>query len=211
MAVHQVKWTVGGTASWKSIRRHWLAVGLYLALSFFFLGACFISAGTYSAVVKAQHIIELTDAEHSAYVLENGSVLLTFSIVLDNPSRYPVTFSSVRWDVSIVNDTGPSVRYIILGGEYYGLSAGLSAAARSQTTYSYELILSGSTLSEVRGFVEYSNVHQGTSLTLETAPYVFEFEVLGWLGDFQHEYLRETYLNDLVTINLTYSSSEGEQ
>jgi hypothetical protein len=64
------------------------------------------------------------------------------------------------------------------------------------------------TLSKLFGFINYSQ-GLGQSYTLETLPYMHDFSIMLMIGEFEHEYLREGYLNNLVTVSLTYSSEEA--
>lgn len=191
---------------WKSIRRHWFSTALYVAFSAFFLVASVVSVSTYVSVVDAHERIVLADPTHGASVQPNGTLLVSFSVDIVNPSRYDLSLYSVNWEVDVVNGTSGPGWIIPVAGEYWGLFASPVVPARSYLTLSYaEYVSDPSTLSRLRGFVNYSS-SIGLSMTLETIPYHHRLVANGWLEDFNHDYLREFYLNDLVRVVLDYDS-----
>jgi len=190
----------------RSVKRHWFSVMLYSIFAVFFLVASLISAATYVSVVDAQERIELVRPSHSASLLSNGTLFVSFSIDIVNPTRHDVSLYMMNWEVEVVNGTSGPGWLIPVTGEYKGPGTSPLVPARSEMTFDYESYVSDPvTLSKLNGYVNYTN-GLGGSIDLETVPYTYTLTCLGWLGDFEHEYLREFYLNDLVRINLMYSS-----
>lgn len=190
----------------ESVRGRWFATLLYAFFCVFFVVASVISVSTYVSVVDAQERVRLENISQGASLLPNGTLLITFSVDIVNPSRYDVDFYGVNWEVVVPNGTSGPGWLIPVAGEYWGSGASPTLLARSEITLEYEsLVWDPTTLSRLRGFVNYSN-SQGGSLTLETVHYGHWFVANGWLGDFEHEYLREFYLNDLVKITLEHDS-----
>ncbi|MBN1678578.1 MAG: hypothetical protein JW880_08575 [Candidatus Thermoplasmatota archaeon] len=191
---------------WKSVRRHWFSVMLYTAFSVFFLAASLLSAATYVHVVDAHERIHLEEASHSASILPNGTLLITFSIEIANPTRYDVSLYTVSWEAVVFNGTSGPTWIIPVASEYRGSSESPLVPAGSDMAFSYSShVTDPLTLHRLKGYINYT-VSQGGSVTLETLPYVHGFTAYGWLGDFEHEYLREFYLNDLARITLDYDS-----
>jgi len=195
----------------KRVKKHWFSSVIYLAFSLFFLGACFFSANTYSAVVQAQRDITLENPVLDAEELVNGSLRLTFSIEVSNPTRFALHLYTSSWTVRIVNSSSQTEGTITLGTMYMGPTSFLNVSGHEAYTFEFEsIVYEPSTLSNIKGFINYS-ASEGDDYTLETIPYENEFRFIGMIGEFQHEYLRESYLSDLVTIDLRYTSSEGTQ
>jgi len=194
----------------KDLRNHWFSTSMYLAFFLFFLVAGIVSALTYGTVVRVQEQVGLESASYDAQLLDNGSVEIAFSITLSNPSRYTLHLSTTTWTVRVVNITGEDRRSITLATEYIGPTIGLTVPARSDRTFDFATIVSDpSLLSELQGFINYSS-SLGHHYTLSTIPYEHEFAAIAWIGEFRHDYVREGYLNDLVTIDERYVSGEGQ-
>lgn len=190
----------------RSLRRHWFSVILYAAFSMFFLAASLISAATYVRVVDAHERIQLDNVSEAATLLPNGTLLITFSVDIVNPSRYDLSLYTVNWEAVVVNGTGGPGWVIPVGSDYRGSGSSPVVPARSEMAFDYSSYVTAPvTLSRLKGYVNYSN-GQGGSMTLDTVPYVHGFTAYGWLGDFTHDYLREFYLNDLARIALDYDS-----
>ena len=68
-----------------------------------------------------------------------------------------------------------------------------------------EIVSDRGVISKILGFINFSR-SQGVDYTLESVPYLHEFALIATLDDYKHDYLREIYLNDLVTVELTYAS-----
>lgn len=190
----------------KSIRQHWFSVTLYVLLSVFFLVASVLSASTYVSVVSALDKIDLGEASYSASELDNGTLVISFSIDLENPSRYDIDMYTINWEVTLPNGTSGPGWLISVTSVYMGPGQASVVPSGETVTFDYVSFVSDpGTLSKLDGFVNYSN-GLGEDYTLETLPYVHEFDAIGWLGDFSHDYLREFYLNDMVKVSLSYNS-----
>jgi hypothetical protein len=190
-------------------RKHWVTVTLYVVFSLFFLGACFVSANTYSAIAQAQRDIALESPQFDAEIVQHGHLNISFSVQLHNPSRYTLHISTLSWYTTLVNSSNPDERIIPLGEDYVGPTRYLEVPAKSTVNYTFWAIVSDPvTLSKLFGFANYSN-GLGQSYNLETLPYTHEFTVMLYIGEFDHDYDREAYLNNLVTVILAYSSEEA--
>jgi hypothetical protein len=188
------------------VRRHWFAVTLYVAFSLFFLLSAMVSVNTYSAVVKAQRDVALQNPASSVTTLPNGSLEFTFSIQLKNPSRYVLNSATYSWYVELDNSTSATDRVITLGSSYTGPTMGVRVLAHSEKSFSFGSVVSDpGVLAKLYGFVNYSR-SLGHDYTITTLPYVYRFSFIASIGDFKNDYLREMYLNDLVTIDVSYSS-----
>lgn len=192
----------------EKVKRHWVTATMYLVFSMFFLGACMVSANTYGAIAQAQRDISIEDPARAAVIVEHGNLNLSFSIQLHNPSRYTLHVYTQSWYVTLHNQSGTSSGTIPLGEDYVGPTRYLEVPAKSTVNYTFWSVVSDrDTLAKLFGFINYSR-GTGVDYTLETLPYQHEFSVMLFIGEFDHEYLREGYLNSLVTVNLTYSSAE---
>lgn len=196
--------------SWKAgLRKHWIAVTLYLMLSLFFLGAAIDSARTYSSVVGAQDRVVLANAFHEEAVLANGTILTSFKIDLVNPTEYDFEVASVTWYVKVYNESNGPSPYIQLGRDYTGPTEGMEVPASALTTLDFQAFVSDPiTLMRLQGFINYSKT-QGTTYTLYNLPYTYELSFRAFMKEFKHDYFREQYLNDLVMVDLFYSSREA--
>ena len=188
--------------SFDELKEHRLALVLFAVMSAFFFGAAVYSTVTYSSVVRAQVDIGLMNAEQTATANTNGTITLRFSVDLDNPTGYLLHVTSASWQIYIENGTlGPN-HIIPLGLVYTGPTAYEDIRAKGTTNLNHELLVVDSAiLARLNGFFNYS-ASIGKNYTVETAPYTNDFRVIAWIDDFKHDYDREQYLNDLVTIDL---------
>jgi hypothetical protein len=194
---------------WDDLKKRWFTVALCVAFSLFFLISGIISSMTYSFVVSVQREDKLENPLFSASLLSNGSLRITFNITLSNPSRYILHLSTVTWSVMVHNSSGGSNRTIPIDTAYAGPTAYITVPAKDERVFGYDIVVSDpETLADLMGYVNYS-AQTGHSYTLETIPYYHQFEASAWIGEFGHNYLRESYLNDIVTIDLTYNSVSG--
>jgi hypothetical protein len=194
---------------WDDLKKRWFTVTLCVAFSLFFLISGIISSMTYSFVVSVQREDKLENPLFSASLLSNGSLRITFNITLSNPSRYILHLSTVTWSVMVHNSSGGSNRTIPIDTAYAGPTAYITVPAKDERVFGYDIVVSDpETLADLMGYVNYS-AQTGHSYTLETIPYYHQFEASAWIGEFGHNYLRESYLNDIVTIDLTYNSVSG--
>jgi hypothetical protein len=194
---------------WDDLKKRWFTVALCVAFSLFFLISGIISSMTYSFVVSVQREDKLENPLFSASLLSNGSLRITFNITLSNPSRYILHLSTVAWSVMVHNSSGGSNRTIPIDTAYAGPTAYITVPAKDERVFGYDIVVSDpETLADLMGYVNYS-AQTGHSYTLETIPYYHQFEASAWIGEFGHNYLRESYLNDIVTIDLTYNSVSG--
>jgi len=190
----------------KSIKEHWVTVVLYALFSVFFLVCSVVSAGTYSAVVRTQRNVELINPTSGVSILPNGSLELDFSIELSNPSRYVLHTQTISWYATLENGTtGPNM-IITLGTAYTGPTTGLRVPPKSEKNFSFSSVVSDpAIIARLNGFINYSAA-SGHTYTLTTLPYNHQFSFIGTIGEFKNDYLREDYLNKLVTVEVTYSS-----
>ena len=190
----------------RTAREHWVTVVLYLLFSVFFLVCSVISAGTYSAVVKTQRDVDLEHPSHSVSILPNGSLELDFSIELSNPSRYELHSQSMSWYATLENGTTGPGRIITLGTAYSGPTSGLRVLPKSEKNFTFSSVVSDpAVIAKLNGYINYSAA-SGHTYTLTTLPYIYDFSFIGTIGEFKNDYLREDYLNQLVTVEVTYSS-----
>jgi len=193
----------------RKAKKHWVTVTLYLVFSLFFVGACLVSANTYSAIAQAQRDISLQNPEFDAEIVQKGHLNVSFNVQLYNPSRYTLHVYTLSWYAKLENASSPDAPVIPVGEDYVGPTQYLKVPAKTTLNYTlwYE-VSDPATLAKLFGFVNYSQ-GLGQSYTLETLPYIHDFSIMLMIGEFEHEYVREGYLNELVTINLTYSSDEA--
>ncbi len=195
------------------VRRHRLGILLYVGFSLFFVSAAVYSAATYSSVVEAQTKIVLGEPVHGLEVLSNGSLRFTFSVQLVNPSGFDLHVYSTAWNVFVENGTVATPNIFLaneIWGSYTGTTLEIVLPAGESYEFTYDRIVSDrSRLTKLWGFINYS-AGQGLDYELEAVPYVYSFEVLAWIGEFRHDYDRARYLNDLVRVDLDYSSAWEE-
>jgi hypothetical protein len=179
---------------------------MYVVFSLFFLGACLVSMSTYGGVAQAQRDIALKGPHYDAVATEDGGVNISFTVQLYNPSRYSLHVYTLAWYTALVNMSSTTERNIPLGEDYVGPTQYAVVAPKTTVNYSFWAVVSdASKLAKLNGFINFMHI-QGENYTLETLPYHHQFSTTMFLGEFQHEYLRERYLNDLVTVRLDYSS-----
>jgi len=190
-------------------RRHWVTVTMYVAFSLFFLGACIVSAATYGSIGRAQQDVELLNPEYGARQVPHGAINISFSVQIHNPSRYTLHVNALSWYATLVNSSSPDERIIPLGDEYIGPTRLLEVPAKGTTNFSFGAVVSDpSTLAKLYGYLAYET-SLGANYTITTLPYTHSFSIVLLIGEFEHDYLRERYLNDLVTIRLSYSNEGG--
>jgi hypothetical protein len=196
-------------AIFERVRKHWITVGMYVVFSLFFLTACIVSANTYGAVAQAQRDVVLESPVEAADIVSHGDLNVSFSIQLHNPSKYTLHVYTLSWYAKLVNASSPSGSVIPVGEDYSGPTHYLEVPAKTTLTYTFWSVVSDpETMEKLNGFINYSK-SLGTDYTLETLPYEHSFSIIAMIGDFQHDYVREGYLNDLVTVELGYSTQEG--
>jgi hypothetical protein len=189
----------------KSIKEHWVTVVLYALFSVFFLVCSVVSAGTYSAVVRTQRDVVLIHPTSSVSILPNGSLELDFSIELSNPSRYVLHTQTMSWYATLENGTTGS-GIITLGTAYTGPTSWQRVLPRSESNFSFSSVVSDpAIIASLNGYINYSAA-SGRTYTITTLPYNHQFSFIGTIGEFKNDYLREDYLNELVTVEVTYSS-----
>jgi hypothetical protein len=189
----------------KSMKEHWVTVVLYALFSVFFLVCSVVSAGTYSAVVRTQRDVVLIHPTSSVSILPNGSLELDFSIELSNPSRYVLHTQTMSWYATLENGTTGS-GIITLGTAYTGPTSWQRVLPRSESNFSFSSVVSDpAIIASLNGYINYSAA-SGRTYTITTLPYNHQFSFIGTIGEFKNDYLREDYLNELVTVEVTYSS-----
>ena len=188
-------------------RRSWLAATLSIAAALFFTAALLYSSLTYVSIMDARKNIVLADAAEEATILPNGSLSVSISIELRNPSWQELHISSVSWAVKVANVTDSGIWWIPVASshnvptEHHAL-----VGSHESRLYVYQKVVSDpGVLSALRGYINYS-ASDGTGHTIETIPYSHDFRIVAWLGDYKHDYLyyKELYLNDLVKIERRY-------
>ncbi|MCX6657730.1 MAG: hypothetical protein NTY62_03455 [Euryarchaeota archaeon] len=189
----------------KNMKEHWVTVVLYALFSVFFLVCSVVSAGTYSAVVRTQRDVVLIHPTSSVSILPNGSLELDFSIELSNPSRYVLHTQTMSWYATLENGTTGS-GIITLGTAYTGPTSWQRVLPRSESNFSFSSVVSDpAIIASLNGYINYSAA-SGRTYTITTLPYNHQFSFIGTIGEFKNDYLREDYLNELVTVEVTYSS-----
>ena len=181
---------------------------LSLAFSLMFLAFSLVSAVTFSRVSLAQQQIDLVGPERIAELQPNGTLWIGFRVRVANPTDFTVRISSISWYSQVDNGSGDP-RVIPLASNFTSGNLGLTVPSNGGGNLSFGWYITGETLAKLKGYVNFSNSH-GHDYTLETIPYEHSFEFIGTLDDFKHEYLRENYLNGLVTIELVYTYSAEE-
>ena len=188
-------------------KKRWFVTLLCALTAVIFLGALILSSVNYVRVVDAREGIVLGNAQEYADELSNGSLRIGISVELRNPSSFGLAISSVSWYVSLdISDLGGSP-FLPLATVYKGATESLFVDAHDTTVFEYYAIVSEAVkISQIRDFINFSS-GQGVDYTLETAPYLHDFRLTGWIGDFRHDYQYsgELYLNDMVRIERGYS------
>jgi hypothetical protein len=193
----------------ENVKKHWVSVTAYLVFSLFFLGACLVSMNTYGAVAQAQRDIMLQNPSYDAEIAQHGNLNLSFRIQLVNPSRFTLHVNMIQWYGLLANSSNDNERVITVADVYVGPTKFVEIPAKTTQDLSYWSVISDPVmLSKLFGFVNYSK-GQGQDYTIDTLPYFHEFSITVFIGEFEHEYDREGYLNSLVTVRLDYSSLEA--
>jgi hypothetical protein len=189
-------------------KKHWVSVTLYIVLSLFFLGACLVSTNTYGGIAQAQRDIALLNPQYDAHATVEGGVNISFTVQLYNPSRFTLHVYTLAWYTALVNMSSTTERTIPLGEDYVGPTRYVEVPAKTTVNYSFWAVVDDpAKLAKLTGFINYMR-GLGEDYTLETLPYHHEFATTMYIGGFNHDYLRERYLNSLVTVSLDYSSPE---
>lgn len=192
------------------LRGRWFVTGLTLATSLFFTAALLYSTMTYVDVMEARQGVELRGAVEAAEELVDGSLLVTFSVEVYNPSDQYLAVHSMSWTVRAENSTGAVVTYLPVTMAYNASSEGMVFEEESARTVRYEAVISDpDVLGPLRGLAAYS-ASLGEDATLATLHYMHDFRLTAYTGGFDHDYQydREMYLNDLVRIERTYLDGE---
>jgi hypothetical protein len=186
--------------------RRWFVSTLSIATAIFFSAALVTSAMTYVSVMDARQEVRLRDAIETTEMLTNGSLAISLTIVLDNPSRQELRMSSISWNVKIFNTSGTSLTYIPLVN-VFGVPEGYSVLQSHDTmTLEFEAFVSDvAKLSSLNGYINHSGL-QPLNYTQQAIPYVHDFRIVAWIDDFDHDYQysEEDYLNQLVKIERRY-------
>ena len=190
----------------EDMRKQWFAAALSIVAALFFVGALALSALTYVSVMDAKQNIRLASAVESAELLSNGSLLISLSIDLENPTGEVLHIMSLSWNVKIWNTTQPDGTVIPVAFVYTVPIDYAEVGKHEVEIYQFEKFVSDpETLSSIHGFINHSASHD-LDYTIESAPYLHDFRVTGWLGDYEHDYdySGELYLNDMVRIEKRY-------
>lgn len=188
------------------LRRKWFVASISIAAALFFTGALVYSSLTYVSVMDARQTITLANASESAELLLNGSLAISLTIDLDNPSRQVLHIASISWTVKVLNSTLP-LEYIPVASVYTVPTEYAEVGGSQVKNFEYEQCISDpEILSRLRGFINHS-ASKGIDYTLDSILYIHDFRIVAWLGDYEHDYdyLRELYLNDMVKIERTYN------
>ncbi len=192
------------------LRKRWFVSALTVGAALFFTGALVYSTLTYADVMEARQGVELRGVVEGAEELDNGSLMVSLSIDVYNPSDKVLAVHSLSWAVRVDNTTNDVPSFLFVASAYNSSSEGLVFPAESTTTVSYSAVVpAGATLQRLLDFIAYS-AGQGEDYTLSTMPFVHDFRMTAYTGGFDHDYqyYRELYLNDLVRIERTYYGGE---
>jgi len=203
-------WKVFDTGVLTDLKERWFVTTLCVVSALVFVGALGWSARNYANVIDARENVVLTDVDESAELLDNGSLELAFSVNLRNPSAFGLSIATLSWSVKLNVSAMGETYYLPLGSAYKGPTESLIIAVAEVRTFEYHVFVSDPiVLSSLHDFVNYSNDH-GEDFTIETAPYIHDFRLTAWMGEFQHDYqyYGELYLNDMVRIDLGYYEGE---
>ncbi|UCE81065.1 MAG: hypothetical protein JSV94_01125 [Methanobacteriota archaeon] len=193
----------------KDFRRRWFVAALSIVAALFFTGSLIFSSLTYVSVLSARQNVTLANAAEHAEMLSNGSLSISLAIDLDNPSREVLNIVSISWSVKVLNSTLP-LEYIPVISVYTVPTEYAEVGRHQVKSFEYEQCISDpQALSRLLGFINHST-SEGTDYTLESIPYIHDFRVVAWLGDYEHDYdySKELYLNDMVKIERRYHGGE---
>ncbi|UCE90904.1 MAG: hypothetical protein JSV90_05610 [Methanobacteriota archaeon] len=188
------------------LRSRWFVATLSVAAALFFTGAIIASALTYVSVMDARQNIKLASAVEKTEQLPDGSLRISLTIELHNPSREILHITSLSWTVKIQNLSHPDNALIPIVNVYAVPTEYAEIGKHEVKIYEYEQLVSDPyTLSSISGFINHS-ASEGIDYTLESVPYTHDFRVVAWLGDYEHDYdySKELYLNDMVKIERRY-------
>ena len=190
----------------EELRERWFASFLSIAAGLILTSALVFSASTYVSVMDARQGTTLKDATESAETLPNGTLRISLSISMENPSRLDINVQSISWSVRVDNSTSTETTYIPLF-TVYGVPEMYSVIGAHETiTFEFSRTVNDQqTLERLEGFVGYWE-DQGEDYSLESIRYLHDFRVVGWIEDFDHDYTYwgESYLNDMVKIDEKY-------
>ena len=192
------------------LKKRWFVTGLCVASSLFFTGALVFSTLTYVDVMEARQGVELRNAVEAAEELDDGSLLVTLSIEVHNPSGKDLVVHSMSWSVRVDNSTEAATAYLPVTMAYNSSSEELVFPVESDSTVRYEAVVSDpARLADLRGFINHS-ASQGDEYTLSTLPFVHDYRLIAWTGGLDHDYqyYKELYLNDIIRIERTYFGGE---
>ncbi len=192
------------------LRKRWFVTGLTLAVSLFFAAALLYSTMTYVDVMEARQGVELRGALEGAEELADGSLLVTFSVEVYNPSDQDLVVHSMSWTVRAENSSGAVAAYLPVTSAYNASSEGTVFGSESARRVVYEAVVSDpAVLGPLRALAEYMS-SEGDETTLATLHYSHDFRLVAYIGGFDHDYQysKELYLNDLVRIERTYMDGE---
>lgn len=190
----------------EELRERWFASFLSIAAGLIFTSALVFSASTYVSVMDARQGTTLEDAVETVEVLPNGTLRISLSIAMENPSRLDINVQSISWSVKVDNSTSSETTYIPLIS-VYGVPEMYSVIGAHETvTFEFSRTVNDQeSLDRLEGFIDHWE-DQGEDYTLESIRYLHDFRVVGWIEDFDHDYTYwgETYLNDMVKIDEKY-------
>ena len=192
------------------LRKRWFVTAMCVASTLFFTGALVFSTLTYVDAIEARQGVELRNAVETAEELENGSLLVSLSIEVYNPSGRDLVVQSLSWSVRVDNSTPTAISYLSVASAYNSTSDGIVFPGESTEPVTYEAIVSDpAILAALRGFINRS-ASLGDEYTLSTVPYLHDFRLIAWMDGFDHDYqyYKELYLNDIVRIERRYIGGE---
>ncbi|GEM_PF-1325741 len=192
------------------LRKRWFVTGMCVASTLFFTGALLFSTLTYVDTMEARQGVELRNAVETAEELDNGSLLVSLSIEVYNPSGRDLVVQSLSWTVRVNNSTESSVSHLMVASAYNSTSDDISFPGESVRPVMYEAIVSDPViLAALREFINLSE-SQGDEYTLSTVPYLHDFRLVAWMDGFDHDYqyYKELYLNDMVRVERRYFEGE---
>ena len=194
----------------EDLRKRWFVTALLVASSLFFTGALVFSTLTYVDVMQAREGVELRDAVETAEELEDGTLRVTFSIEVHNPSDMELVVQSLSWTVRVDNSTTTSQTLLPVADAYNGTSDGIVFPGESVRTVTFEAVVTDEArLAALRGYAAFAS-SDGEEVTLSTIEYVHDFRLVAWTGGLDHDYqyYKEMYLNDIVRIERSYYGGE---
>ena len=192
------------------LRKRWFVTSLCAAAALFFVGGLAFSTMSYVRVMDAREHIVLVNADEDAEILGNGTLLITFSIELKNPSKLDLSVATLSWNVKLDVSMIGSDQFLPLGNAYKGPTEYLFIKAGSTTEFHYSTyVTDADVFSVIDDYIAYQS-SAGQDYTPETIPYAHDFRFWAWLGEYRHDYqyYGELYLNDMVRIDRYYQDGE---